>query len=271
MQEEHQYLPNTDRLSVLTASILLAYALLAFISIPERNLALRLAGAVFTFRINFATLIAIISAGLAASGTDWLLRGHPRLGRSSTFQHWLIPALTAWVIGVPLNSLEVGLQWWAVLAFGGALLVMVLVSEYIAVDPGDTRHGPAAVGLTAVSYAMFLILTIALAAARTRVYVMAPALGAALFLVTLRGLYLRLDGHWYIAWSVGITLVVVEVAVGLHYWPLSPLRFGLFVLGLAYALSSAAGSIEEGRPWRSVWIEPAVMLVALWGLAIGLR
>ena len=56
MQEEHQHLPNTDRLSVLAASILLAYALLPFIKIPEHALVLQILGAVFTFKVNFSPL-----------------------------------------------------------------------------------------------------------------------------------------------------------------------------------------------------------------------
>lgn len=271
MQEEHQHLPNTDRLSVLAASILLAYALLPFVTIPERDLVMRVLGVVFVFKVNFSTIIALIGAGLAAAGTEWLLRDHPHLGRQRTFQHWLIPALTAWVLDVPLSSLAVSLQWWAVLGFGGLLLVLVLISEYIAVDPADTRHAAATVGLTAVSYALFLILVIALAGADMRLYLLLPGLFVAIFLVTLRSLYLRLGGRWCIAWSLVIAMTVAQSAAALHYWPLSPLRYGLVLLGLAYALASVAGSVEEGRPWQTLWIEPVLMLAALWGLAIGLR
>jgi len=271
MQEEHQFLPDTDRLSVLTASILLAYALLPFIKIPERSLVIQALGVTFAFKANFATIISVITAGMAAAGTSWLLRDHPHLGRQSSFQHWMIPALTAWVIGVPLSSLEVGLQWWVVFALGGLLLVAVLVSEYITVDPYDTRHGPAAVGLTAVSYALFLILVITLTAAGSRLYVLLPALAGAIFLVTLRNLYLRLNGRWCFSWSAGITLCVIQIAAALHYLPVSPLRFGLLVLGLAYALPSMVGSIEEERPWRTLWIEPVIMLAVLWGMAFALR
>jgi hypothetical protein len=90
-------------------------------------------------------------------------------------------------------------------------------------------------------------------------------------LVTLRSLYLRLAGQWYFAWAIGISLVTAQVAMALHYWLLSPLRFGLVILGLAYALTSVAGSIEEGRPGKTLWVEPAVMLFVLWGIAVALR
>jgi hypothetical protein len=269
--EEHQNLPDTDRLSVLAAAILLAYALLPFFQLPERRLVIEITGVLFVFRLSFNTLAAVLGAALAAAGTDWLLRGHPSLGKQSTYQHWLLPALTAWVIGIPLRSLEVGLAWWVVFAFGGLLLVLVLLAEYIAVDLYDVNHAPATIGLTAVSFALFLILVIALTAAGTRLYVLLPAVMLSIFLVALRTLYLRLNGRWCLPWAVGIALVVGQVAAGLHYWPISPLRYGLLVLGLAYALTSVAGSLEEGRSGRGLWVEPVVMLTVLWGLALGTR
>lgn len=270
-QEEHGFLPNTDRLSILVASILLAYALLPFFQIPERSITLQVAGVLFVFRVSFSTIISVLTACLAAIGTDMLLRQHPRLGNQTTFQHWLLPAMTAWVIGVPLSTLRPGLQWGIVFSFSALLLVLVLVAEYVSVDPFDIRFGPAAVGLTAVSYALFLILTITLAAARSRLYILLPALTLAIFLVSLHNLYFRLGGHWSISWSAALALAVGQVAAALHYWPLAPLQFGLVILGLAYSLASVAGSIMEGRSWRTLWIEPAVMLLILWGLAAGLR
>jgi hypothetical protein len=269
--EERHYLPDTDRLSVLAAVILLAYVLLPFVKLPEREFSLQILGVFFTLQLNFATLTSVLSAALAAAGTDWLVRGHPGLGQQPTFQHWLLPALTTWVIGVPLSSLAAGWQWWAVLAFGGFMLVLVFIAEYIVVDLYDVRHAPAVVGLTAVSFALFLILTITLAAAGLRLYVLMPGVMLAIFLVVLRTLYLRLNGRWCIAWAFGISLMVGQFVAGLHYWPVAPLSFGLVVLGLAYALTSVAGSLEEGRPWQSSWFEPVFMLVVLWGLAVGVR
>ena len=270
-EAERQSLPNTDRLSVLTASILLAYAVLPFVQLPDRSYSLPLLGILFVYEINFSTILTIISAALAAAGTDWLLRDHPRLGGQSTFQHWLLPAFTAWVIGAPLSASQVGLQWWGVFGFGSLLLVMVLVSEYIAVDPYDTRHGPASVALIAVSYALFLILIITLVGAGMRLYLLLPAIVLAVFLITLRSLYLRLNGRWSLGWSAAVALVVGQVVTALHYLPIAPLRFGLMVVGLAYALASLAGSVEEHRAGRGLWLEPVLMIAVLWGLALFLR
>lgn len=266
--EEHQNLPDANQLSVLASMILLAYALTPFFKIGGREYSLELPGIVLLFQLNLATVVPILVAALAAVGTDWLLRRHPRLGRQATFQHWILPALTAWVIGVPLNTLGVGRQWWVVFAFGSALLILVLVAEYIVVDPSDVHYAPATVGLTAVSFALFLILAIALRAAAIRLYLLVPALVGAMALVSLRTLYLRLGGQWKIAWALGMAVVVGQFAAGLHYWPLSPLTFGLALLGPAYALTSLAAAIEEGRPRQTLWIEPAVMLTVLWGFAL---
>lgn len=266
--EQRHFLPDTNRLSVLAAMVLLVYVLLPYVDIPERELDLGVLGILFVFRLNFATVTALLGAALTAAGTDWILKGHPSLGNQRTFQHWLLPALTAWVISVPLSTLTVGWQWWTVLAFGGMLLVLVLTAEYIAVDLQDVRHAPAAIGLISVSFALFLILTIALTAAGSRLYVLLPGVMLAMFLVVLRSLYLRLGGRWCVAWAFGIALVIGQVTAGLHYWPLPAISFGLIILGLAYALTSIAAAMEEGRPWRNSWFEPLVMVVVSWGLAI---
>jgi len=269
--QSHQHLPDTNQLSVVVATVLLAYAMTPYVSLPDRFIALQLPGFLFEARLNFNTIVSILVAILAAAGTDWLLQSHPQIGDKARLPHWLIPALTAWMIGVPLTTLEVGLDWWAVFALGGLLFVLVLVAEYMVVDPGDTHHAPASIGLTAVSFALYLVLIISLRAAGMRLYMVVLAIAPAVFLVCLRTLFLRSGGRWFLGWSFGIALVIGQTSAGLHYWPLTPLQYGLVILGLAYGLTSLASALEEGRSWRTVWIEPAVMVTILWGLAFLVR
>jgi hypothetical protein len=266
--EEHQHLPDANRLSVLTATILLAYALTPFIKFPENQFLLTLPGVVFPFQFTFGSLVAILVALLAAFGTDWLLRGHPHLGSQKTFLHSLLPAMTAWVIGVPISSIAIGFEWWVVFALGGVMLVVVFLAEYIVVDFSDSRHALAAIGLTAVSYALYLILAIAIRRSSFRLYLLLPALVIPIALVCYRTLFLRLGGRRCLSWSLGIALVIGQISMALHYWPLSPLAFGLILLGPAYALTSIAGAVEEHRSWHTLWIEPLIMLTILWGLAL---
>jgi len=269
--EAHEHLPDTQRLSVITATIFLAYALIPFVKIPGQQLSLQLPGFLFQVELNFGTIVSVLVALLAAAGTDWLIQSHPSAAGTARLPNWLLPALTAWVIGVPLTTLEIGIQWWAVFALGGVLFILVLVAEYIVVDPEDARHAPAGVGLIAVSFALYLVLTISIRAASLRLYAVLFAITPTVFLVTLRTLYLRCGSRWFYGWAAGITLVMGQVAVGLHYLPLSPLKFGLILVGLTYALISLASGIEDQRGGKMIWLEPVVMLVIFWGIALLVR
>jgi hypothetical protein len=222
------------------------------------------------FNLSTATVASFLVAALAGSGMYWLLQRHPftiEIGqKANLFQHSLLPALTAWAIGVPLQILEIGLQWWAIFVFGGVLLVLVILAEYIAVDISNARHVPASIALTSVSFALFLILAVAIRAASLRLYLVLPALAITIFLLSLRTIYLR-TGKWSLTWSLVIALIIGQLITAMHYWPLTPLKFGLIMLGPAYALSSMAGAIVEGQEWSKVWLEPVLMLIALWLLA----
>ena len=74
-------------------------------------------------------LAALLIAALTASGADWLLRSHPYLGRQNTLEYWLLPALTAGVISLPLFQLPLSLVWWVGFASAGLLLILVLLGE----------------------------------------------------------------------------------------------------------------------------------------------
>jgi len=132
--EEHQHLPEVNRLSILVAVVLLAYALMPFVNIPERGLFFQLPGVFIVIRLTFPALISAITALLAATGSTWLFESHPHFRDRRARIYWLLPGLTAWVVGTTLGTLEVSPQWWAVFALGGLLLVMVMLAEYIVLD-----------------------------------------------------------------------------------------------------------------------------------------
>jgi hypothetical protein len=289
--------PDPNRLSVLAAVIMLAYALARFVNIPAREIAMQLPGIYMVYSLNFRTIVSILVAALAAAGTQWLLRDHPAnlaaesaglvqpisLGelfkgfslrklagvvRFPGFQHWILPSLTAWAIGIPLNNLQTSLQWWIVFALGGVLLMLVLAAEYVVVDITDIRHPFASAGLTAVTFAMFLMLAIAVREAGMRLYLLLPSIVLASGLITLRSLYLRLGGTWAFAWSMGIAIVTGQLAIGLHYLPVSPMRYGLLLLAPLYGLTSLAGTIQEGRQLPRLLVEPLSMFLVLFIFAL---
>jgi uncharacterized integral membrane protein len=266
--EEHEHLPDTNQLSVLISTILLAYAVSPFIKIPDAGIQIQLPFGTFSFPINFLTIVSFIVALLAGLGMDTILRKHPHFSGGSTVQHAMLPALTAWAIGFPLGSLTFQLGWWVLFILGGILLVLVFIAEYIVMDFSDVRFALSSIGLTALSFALFLILGIALRSSGARLYLMVPTLAIPLALVSLRTLYLRLNGHWYLAWAAGIVVLVMQLAIALQYLPVSPVSYGLILVGGAYGVTTLAGYLEEGRTWRSALIEPGIVTLFLVVIAL---
>lgn len=264
MQEPARYLPASNQVGVIAASVLLCYALTHLVTGPGLTLAVQLPGFYFAYALTMGTAMTLMAAGLTASGMDWLLRGHPSWQRGGTLEHWLLPALTAFIVGVLLDILPSGPAWWIGFAAGAVILVLVLLAEYVAVDPGAPLYAVASAGLIALSYALFLLFVIALRIGGARLFLLVPAVFLASSLVALRTLHLRLSGRWELPWGLGIGLVSAQLSAGLHYWPLSSLQFGLILLGPLYALTALASSLGEEIPVRSSLAEPGIILVGVW-------
>jgi len=266
-----RYLPDSNRVGVLTAAVLLAFALTHLIQTPEFTLELQLPGFYFEYPLSLSTLMVLMAAGLTATGMDWLLRSHPSLGDTRTIEHWLLPTLATFIIGIPLTILPPGNSWWIGFGIGGLLLVLVFLAEYIVVEPSAPNYALATAGLTALSFAVYLILTTALRFSSVRLFLLAPALFIAAGLVSLRTLHLRVSRKWEFNWALGIAFICTQIGAGLHYWPVSPVQFGLVLLGPLYALSTLTGNLLEGIPLRRAMIEPLIALALAWGIAVFFR
>jgi hypothetical protein len=268
---EQKYLPDSSRVGVLTSTVLLAFALARLIRSPEFNLEIQLPGFFLLVPLNLSTAMSFISAGLTATGMDWLLRGHPFLNGRSTFQWWILPTLTTFVVGIPLSILPDGPAWWVGFAVGGILIFFVFLAEYLVVDANSPYYASAMAGLIAISYTLFFILAVAIRYSGARLFLLIPGLFIASTLASLRILHLRFSGQWEFAWSLGIGLVCIQIAAGLHYWPLSPIQFGLMLVGPLYALTTLAANLGEDQPVQRAVLEPAVAAALCWGLSIFIR
>jgi len=264
-------LPDSNRVGVLTSTVLLAFALTRLIRAPEFSLEVQLPGFFLTLPLNISTAMSLLTAGLTATGMDWLLRGHPSINNKPTYQWWLLPTLTTFVISVPLSILPDGTAWWTGFAIGGAFLFFVFLAEYIIVDLGAPYYAVSMAGLTAISYTLFFILSVALRFSGARLYILIPGLFLAAALASLRILHLRLSGLWEYGWAFGIAFVCIQIAAGLHYWPLSPIQFGLMLIGPLYGLTNLAVNLGEDQPARRAALEPAIVIAVSWGLAIFIR
>ena len=269
---DRRFLPDPNRVSVLTAAILLAFALTHVIKAPQFFSVLIPVGSFrLTLSFNLNTIIVLLAAGVTATGMDWLLRTHPSLEKGETREHWLLPTLSVLVIGIALSTLPTSPIWWLGFGLGAGLFLVVALAEFVVVDPTDTRYPLATAILTVLAFVIFLILAVALKAANARLVFLVPALFLAGGLATLRTLHLHLNERWELSWAMGIGLVAVQLGAALHYLPLTPVRFGLALLAPLYALTVLAVSLVEGYPFRRAFFEPAVMLILFWGLAIWFR
>src|SRR5512138_472159 len=265
---ERRYLPDSDQVGLLTSAVLLAFALTRLIQVPEFNLEIQLPGFFLLVPLNLGTAMSLLTAGLTATGMDWLLHSHPSLNGRSTYQWWLLPTLTTFVIAVPLSILPNGVAWWIGFAVAGTFLFFVFVAEYVVVEQGAPYYAIAMAGLTAISYTLFFVLAVALRYSSVRLYILVPALFLSAFLASLRILNLRLSDRWEYAWSAGIAFVCAQIASGLHYWPLAPTQFGLMLVGTLYGLTGLAMNLGEDQPARRAVLEPAIVIGLCWGLAI---
>lgn len=256
-----------NQLSVLAGMITLAYVLSRFIKIPVRELAVQLPGIYLSVAININTLIGLLVAGLTASGADWIYRSHPAL-KGSAAPHLILPALTALVIGFPINQLPFGVAWWLGLAGGVLVLVLVLIGEYISIDVEDIRQPLASAVLMAMSFALYLILATSLRSAGTRLFLTLPGLAIGAWLVGLRVFHLSLHGQWLIYESAIIAFILGQVVSALYYYPFTPIAFGVLVLGPCYALTSLFTGLIEEKPVRQILIEPLLAIVVAIGVAI---
>lgn len=269
MQSPHSNIPPLSSLSVFTATILLAYVLARGVTLPGWQGNWMVMGITIGLTINFDTLVAALVAGLTATGTHALMQTHPNWQAGApTVQHWLLPTLTAWALGAVLRTLP-GLWWWSGFGVGGVLLLLTLLAEYASVSPEDSRYLPASAGLVALAFGLYLALAVALQAANTRLYLVLPALMGAALLVALRVYHLRLEGVWHILPALVTALVSTELAAGLHYFPLSPVRYGLVLTAFFYALATLIGGLLQQRRLRSILLESGILLglnllIAFW-------
>ncbi len=270
--EQHgKYLPKVDHVSVLSAMIVMSYTLARLIHLPPWEVSRQLPGLYVEFSINVNMITSLLVAGMTAAGANWLMHTHPAEQGKQSVQHAILPALTALAIGIPLSSVQVGIGWWLGLIFGAFILVLVLIAEYIAVDSEDDRLPFASAALSAVSFALFLVFAGALRAGEVRLLYNVPALVFAAWLVSLRVINLRLHGIWAIYESAIIAFVIGQLTAAFNYWPLTPIAFGLALLGPSYALISLFCNLIEEKPYRNVIIEPVVSIIIAWGAALIIR
>jgi hypothetical protein len=271
MQENRSYLPSANRIGMLIASVLLAFALTRLIQSPRFTLTITLPGFYFAYPLTLGTAITALAAALTATGMDWLMRDHPAIGQKPNFEHLMLPTLTTFVIGAPLALLSNGTAWWIGFGFSAVLLTSVFLAEYITIDQSAPSYGVVRAGLTALAYALFLILATSLRFSGARMFLLIPVIFIVAALISLRILHLDGKDRWDFPWAIGIAFVCAQISAGLHYWPVTPIQFGLALTGPLYALTMLCANLTENMPLRRASLGPAVIVGLAWVSVIFLR
>jgi len=252
-------LPEFERMSLVMAVILLAYASAQFIDTPTQIITIDIAGLFLNLSINLKTITTVMAAILAGAGIDWILQD----GRNTVaerVEHWMVPALTAWIISLPLSNLPLSRDWWFVFIGGGLLLSLVIIAEFVSWNTEHAFFNYASISLLALSYTLFLMLGISMQALEIRLILMLPALFASAGLISLRVQLLGVSRNWSFVSLVTIAFLTAQFGAALNYWPVSSLSFGVLLLGLLYALNGILGSISNKASLRKSLIENSTIM-----------
>lgn len=247
-QKRPRFFPRTDQLSVLTAVIGLGYAVSRFLYLPARTIEATLFGSPISVRVDAQLIILLLLTALIATGTDILMRSHPRLHHDPLdlrpLCHWIVPTLTALSVGVLLNGLAAGSVWLLGMLVGATLLVFVLVAEYAVIDSAHMAFSHMQIGLSFMAYLVALVwfVWVAHLGARGALSVTSTLLVGGL--ISFRLLHLQDVPAPQAGWnSLAVGLLLAELLWVLGYWALPPLVVGAWLL---VVLHLAIGYVRKG-------------------------
>jgi len=264
MEAEHPR-PDRDRLSGMTALVLITLSLVRLVSLPEVSLNFFTLGLLIEFRLNTRLVFLFLAAALTAAGADWLVRSHPKYQPAAqTFQHWIIPLLTAYAGGAIVTQLPSGIAMWTGLGLIALLLVSVLYSEFIVVSHGDERHNTASIGIFALAFLLLTGAFYVLRSAQVRMLFSFPVFLIMTTAVAWRLLTLRSPEEPVLPHALSIGLILAEIHAGLHYLPIAPLKEALVLFILSYAgIGLVSLHLEDRITTRSLLEYGLISLAAL--------
>lgn len=262
--------PNINRVSVVVATIMLAYALIQLLPNSGAAQSIAIGGFLLPIAFDFGTIITIAVTAITASGTDWILRSHPELKDKTSVPHLFLPAITAWMINILLSNMADTPLKWGFFLTGGIFLFIVILSEYITIFQEDYRRLIAIAILTALSYGMFLALGVSLESADQRLIISLPTIALGSGILSIRVLQLQTSDSWPLTYAAASMLITTQLAAALHYLPISPLSHGLFLFGALYFTINFNTNMIEKNPIRQAIIESTVPLIIISGFALWL-
>jgi hypothetical protein len=291
-----------DRTSVMIWVVLMGLAVQRFLALPARSFETEVLGSPITLTITANTILGVVLAALAASGTEAVVRAHPRALRAPVRSRGLArataagvglprlgdsvgtterPALTLgrhWVFwGLPVALIMVAvllmplaptpIYWVLGLIVTGAALGLSMAGIYYTIDPFQPGYRRARLGLNALTYAMALLLFLVVYRTRVRSIVSATEVMAVSSLLALELLRGSERPTVLVALYAGIAgLILGQATWALNYWRLDSLTGGLVLLVMFYDAVGLAQSAIQGRVRRRVLLEYGLITIAAFAL-----
>lgn len=288
-----------NRASVLVWVVLMALAAQRFLQLPVRTFEGTLFGSPITLTLTANTVLIALLAALVASGTEAVVRAHPRSqraplreaaaqpssrprssvgvavdGESSTGiqrrDHWVFWGLpiALVIVAVLLLSLASSLGYWVLgLILTGIALGASMAGIYYTVDPFQVGYRRARLGMNALTYAIALLLFLVVYRTRVRSIVSGTEvllLSSLLALELLRG---SERPTLLVALYAGVTgLVLGQATWTLNYWRLDSLTGGLVLLVLFYDIVGLSQNALQGRINRRILLEYGLISLAAMAL-----
>lgn len=227
----------TDRLSIISALIILNYALMPFIYSPEIPLNFSILGIVFNFNLQYSNMMVLSASAFGAIGSYWLLYDHPLINRTNILIHLILPTLIAGVMSIPLNVIAIGPAWWIVFALESILIIFTIVAEFYSIDPHNSLFELSKIILVPLALSLILLLSISVRSADYRLYIEATILTIVFSII-----FIRLNALASSTENKNKTLIsaflFIQILTTCHYLPLPSIAFGLILTGFACFLIS---------------------------------
>lgn len=245
------------------------------IKLPSREISLLVFGSELDLVLSGPVQLAIVLTALVCAGVDSIMRAHPRaaqrpLAYSATF--WVLPGLLT-IIGL---RLLLDLPWWgyrlALVGVVGALLAIVVLAQYSAIDPGRANSLSGRLTLNGVAYLSALVLFLALYESHQRSVVSATGtlmVGSLVALELYRGATDSTWRTWLYALLTGA--LVAELTWALNYCSIGANLGGATLLLAFYLMTGLVQQHLWGRLTRRVVAEYGVIGLCAGAVLAGLR
>lgn len=234
-----------EQLSLLVGMNVLGLTLSLLLVLPARTLNFDFLGSEASLVFSGSWLFAMLLSVMTAAGVESIMRAHPRVHLSATQYTvilWILPCILVAGAALILPLLrDTGIFAFLTIAIAGALLMLVVLGEYLTIDLQDPAYAFARLGLNLAVYLAALALFETIYAFKLRSILSGPLIGVVaglLALELLRASESDVRRTWLYAATIG--LAMGETLWALNYWNVNALLGGVMLLILFYLLTGFA-------------------------------